>query len=152
MMSFVNTVNYTETVVVSGPFSTTTQFRFRSVANGNLDYVYLDRINISGCEDVNESSRLATKNSTSTSELSIINLFPNPASNDVNIEYTSKNEGKINLSIYHTTGQLLLSKTTSAQEGKNIFKADLNVFKTGVYIVEIKNGKNKSTKKLTIIK
>ncbi|MEZ5172007.1 MAG: hypothetical protein R2850_00455 [Bacteroidia bacterium] len=42
---FVNNQRYNDQVVLSGPFSSAVQFRFRCDASGNADYVYLDDIN-----------------------------------------------------------------------------------------------------------
>ena len=46
---FENEVRYNDAVTISGPFSNTTQIRFRCDASSNTDYVYLDNIRITGC-------------------------------------------------------------------------------------------------------
>lgn len=47
---FENDQRYFDVVTIPGPFTTTTQFRFLCDASGDIDYVYLDDIAITGCE------------------------------------------------------------------------------------------------------
>lgn len=47
---FQNNQLYNESVVIQGPFSATTQFRFRCEASGNSDWVYIDDVVITGCQ------------------------------------------------------------------------------------------------------
>lgn len=47
---FQNNQLYNESVVIQGPFASTTQFRFRCEASGNSDWVYLDDMVIRGCQ------------------------------------------------------------------------------------------------------
>ena len=47
---FDNDQRYFDKVTVSGPFTTTTQFRFQCHASGDSDWVYLDDITIKACE------------------------------------------------------------------------------------------------------
>jgi hypothetical protein len=44
-----NNAKYNESVVIPGPFTSTTKIRFRADASGNSDWVYLDDISLSGC-------------------------------------------------------------------------------------------------------
>ncbi len=46
---FANEVRGFDTVSIAGPFTSTSQFRFRCDASGPYDWVYLDDINIMGC-------------------------------------------------------------------------------------------------------
>ena len=46
---FVNNQQYTDAVVIAGPFTTNTSLRFRCDASGNSDWVYIDDVSISGC-------------------------------------------------------------------------------------------------------
>ncbi len=46
---FENDVRENEQVIISGPFTSNTQFRFRCDASGNNDRIYLDDVIITGC-------------------------------------------------------------------------------------------------------
>ncbi|MCP4124424.1 MAG: T9SS type A sorting domain-containing protein, partial [Bacteroidetes bacterium] len=48
---FVNNQRYNDTVVIPGPFSVTTKLRFRADASGNSDWVYIDEVDITGCNN-----------------------------------------------------------------------------------------------------
>jgi len=53
-IDFNNNTSYAESVSVAGPFTATTKIRFRCDASGFTDYVYLDDIEINGCNsDIN---------------------------------------------------------------------------------------------------
>ncbi|MDC0304050.1 T9SS type A sorting domain-containing protein, partial [Flavobacteriales bacterium] len=47
---FANNQRYNETVVHDGVFSSNTQFRFRCDASGNSDWIYIDDVEITGCQ------------------------------------------------------------------------------------------------------
>jgi len=51
-IDFQNNVSESETVVVLGPFSSDTRFRFMGIGNSNSDRVYLDDIKINTCNTV----------------------------------------------------------------------------------------------------
>ena len=50
-VDFRNGERHSEEVLVAGPFTDQTHFRFRCDASGNRDYVFLDEIYLSGCKE-----------------------------------------------------------------------------------------------------
>ena len=68
-------------------------------------------------------------------EVQEITLFPNPASDKINI----KAEGLQNVAVYDMMGQKIASKLTTSDD----FEMDVNNFKSGLYlfVVQLKNGK-----------
>ncbi len=50
-IDFVNNERVNEEVKISGPFSSTTRFRFRVDASSNSDWIYLDDVVIKGCSN-----------------------------------------------------------------------------------------------------
>lgn len=64
-----------------------------------------------------------------------ITLFPNPASDKINI----KAEGLQNVAVYDMMGQKIASKLTTSDD----FEMDVNNLKSGLYlfVVQLKNGK-----------
>ncbi|MEZ5172006.1 MAG: hypothetical protein R2850_00450 [Bacteroidia bacterium] len=57
-VNMVNNQVYTDQVVISGPFTSNTSFRFICDASGNSDWVYIDDVIISGCYNAS-SARMA---------------------------------------------------------------------------------------------
>jgi hypothetical protein len=64
-------------------------------------------------------------------------IYPNPVSGKLNIDYTPGISGKVNISIYSVPGQLMLTKSFDAMEGKNTFRVDVSSLKKGIYFLEL---------------
>lgn len=66
-----------------------------------------------------------------------INIFPNPFSKSINIDFTSIQSGKSNCSLISTSGQSILNQKILTKEGSNTF--ELNVEKaipSGLYFLK----------------
>jgi choice-of-anchor B domain-containing protein len=70
-------------------------------------------------------------------------IYPNPAKNNVTIEY---NGSFFNYSLYDNLGRLILSN----KNNQNKVKINVNEFPKGLYIIEVEIGKDKLRKKLII--
>jgi hypothetical protein len=78
-----------------------------------------------------------------------ISLAPNPASDYVDLNFNFEKNTHINLSIYNTVGQLVVSKKmTDILRGSE--KLDITALKSGLYIVKITEGDRQTNKKLVI--
>lgn len=86
--------------------------------------------------------------------VSNISLYPNPASNVVNINYSVANDSRLSFEVYNVLGQNVYS-TTPNQFGKGDFKTSINTaaFENGVYFVSVKdNGRVINTLRFVISK
>ena len=104
-------------------------------------------------DDVNDSLRVVVQfcgtNSISIDENSYsdFNVFPNPASNFVNVEYRGEKDG--NFQLFNVVGQTVFSQTLNAGEQKT--SIDVSSFNSGVYFYTLQiDGKVQETKKLII--
>lgn len=64
-------------------------------------------------------------------------LYPNPASNNLNIVFNAAKRSSYAITIYDLQGKLLLSKTGTANSGNNNFTLDIHTLTSGMYIVKI---------------
>lgn len=137
-VDFVNDVREFETVTLTGPFSATTQLRFRCDAANNNDRVFIDDILIEECDAMTVTegnisiARTHADNLKSFTEWSDskITLFPNPAQNTLNVAIE---EGVFEeISIFSTTGQVLHKHTD--QRNQN-FSVDVSQYVPGLYFV-----------------
>jgi hypothetical protein len=82
--------------------------------------------------------------------ISSFDLFPNPATDNVNIKINSVKAAEGKLSVYNALGATVNEKTVSLSEGKN--KIDLNVesLPSGIYFASFKSGNNTTTKKFVV--
>ncbi len=77
-----------------------------------------------------------------------LNVFPNPATNVVNIEYDSPVNAPVSIEVYDLTGRQLISKTSDLS-GDDV-SLDVSGLTPGCYLVTVSNGELKATKKLFV--
>ncbi len=73
-------------------------------------------------------------------QLAITNIYPNPASDFINVELLQNGNSNINISIFNTTGQKVMSKMIGGTEGMNIDKIDISTLAPGNYLIKVDNG------------
>ena len=103
---------------------------------------------------VTSSSRLAdfenSDDSTSATP-SQIKIFPNPASETVNLEIEIQDGQKVNVEIFDLNGKLVIAKQLEPQQ--RLYMLDTHSLLEGVYLLRlILNGEAIESKRLVIIK
>lgn len=78
------------------------------------------------------------------------NLFPNPATDLLNIDLTLDQTNVVLIELYNIIGQKIAEKNVTGFGGKNNFTIDLKSYVKGVYMVKIKAGHSETIKKLII--
>jgi hypothetical protein len=80
------------------------------------------------------------------------NIYPNPASGLVNILWSSQNTGeKPVISITDLSGRIIESRIASNTKGAEWFETfDVSNLENGVYVIEIRAGRDHSAKKLIV--
>lgn len=73
-----------------------------------------------------------------------LTVYPNPASNTINIKYTG-NQKKITLTVFDVAAQQVMFKELNNQ---NILQANISGLAKGIYTVKINNGAKQSYVKL----
>ncbi len=70
-----------------------------------------------------------------------IMLYPNPAQNNVTVQFASDNEGSVKMNVYNITGQKVIAQENPSSIGQNTQSINTQLLSNGVYIFEIeKNG------------
>ena len=80
------------------------------------------------------------------------NLFPNPAHDNVTINFYSENDAKAVFNLYALPGEKVLTFENVVREGMNQFELNTSLFTNGVYIFEMRNGESIIRQKLIISK
>jgi trimeric autotransporter adhesin len=70
-------------------------------------------------------------------EGNVINVYPNPASADININYTSVNTKNITVYLYDVTGKKIISRVVSVLKGSNTINIDLQNIAVGTYQLQV---------------
>ena len=158
-----NTFN-TGQAIISGPFTSTTRFRFRCDASGNSDWIYLDDIVITGCSNSPSGSSegsnydpeiLADKDFEEIEEIEKtiqqVNLFPNPTNNILNVAFELTNNSDVKMMVMSLTGQIVEMRDLKLEEGTQQFKIDVNRFDSGVYFIHLITNDERISKKFIVV-
>jgi hypothetical protein len=82
---------------------------------------------------------------TGLAEISIVEkvlTYPNPTSNNVTLEFKSKEFMLVNLTIYSIEGKVVISLTSNIEAGTNKIQIPMSDLSNGVYFLTIKNNNN----------
>jgi hypothetical protein len=105
------------------------------------DYLWVDNLsfvgNVAGIEE----------NSSSFSEL---NVYPNPADDQVILSLTSEIEDQLMIEVYSLSGALILTQEVEVTTGGNEIPVDLSSVLSGNYLISIRNGESKTVLPITI--
>jgi len=80
----------------------------------------------------------------------VMNIYPNPASDQINIELSLTGQTNTSLAIYNSVGKLVYSKTPGLNIGNLNSTIDLSKLSEGLYTIYITSGAKTSTEKLII--
>ena len=76
--------------------------------------------------DENESS-------TTTISLNEVNLFPNPATSEINLQFELRNASEINVEIYKADGKLMTQLFIYGEKGMNTTILEIGTLRAGMY-------------------
>jgi hypothetical protein len=77
-------------------------------------------------------------------------MYPNPTSGDVTLQLSTEKATDVSVNIYNALGVKVSSENLGLIEGTYTYNAATAGFAAGMYIVEITDGKNSQTQKLTV--
>ena len=107
-----------------------------------IRYLELDTFELSG-----------TSTNIANNSLNIeFSVYPNPAKNNLTVEFYNDNYEKTTFTLNDILGKRIKDYTFNTITGKNRVNLDLNNLKNGVYLINFNNNDIKSTQKLIISK
>lgn len=145
-----------DSVIIPGPFTATTRFKFKGDANGLYDWVYLDNIKIFVCGEGNAATRLNTlaANPTekdidrkSTLSKSIGEVFPNPSKDQVSINLELEEEKDFDVFLTDLSGRLVYQSTETGTKGMQQLSIDISTLNNGYYVLVLQIGAERVTRK-----
>ena len=77
-----------------------------------------------------------------------IRLFPNPSSNNVNVEIYASQSSTNSIRITDMLGKVLINESRVLLAGKNTFVYDMSSYASGLYMVNVSDGTNQQVIKL----
>jgi hypothetical protein len=81
-----------------------------------------------------------------------LKLYPNPATDMVNVSFASNESQPLNISIMDLTGRIFFSDEYSVNEGSNLLTVSVKDLAAGNYIVQLKGASISSSMKLVVMK
>lgn len=73
---------------------------------------------------------------------------PNPFTNNTNIEFIAPKSGEIKITVYNLLGTIVKVETIKANAGENLYQLKGVNLVQGAYLVELNDGKSKTTQRL----
>jgi PKD repeat protein len=121
-------------------------------SNGSYT-VTLIATNAAGCSDTTTFNVSITVGVEEISTITALNLFPNPANNEANIEISISSNAIISLQMYDINGKVVISSSvTELNQGQNKISIDLSAVPAGIYYVQITSESFNKIAKLAVIK
>jgi hypothetical protein len=77
-------------------------------------------------------------------------IYPNPASNKLNIEFTATAGANYQLEMMSLTGEVILSKKIDMRPGNSTQILDISGFSKGIYMLRIWNEKDILNRKIIV--
>lgn len=116
------------------------RYKFEFTSNGGNN-IYLDDINIySGAP----SDNLIVAG-IDEAAFTAVNLYPNPADEELNISFHAINNEKMTIVLTDLTGKTIQTTTIQANEGENLVLLNTSDFAKGVYFVNLLSGTKRTT-------
>jgi hypothetical protein len=79
-----------------------------------------------------------------------LTVYPNPTSDNVNIEFSLQDEMDLNVKLMDMTGKVLRNSRYDGNQGANQLRFDLQGVAKGLYLLEISTPDGKSVRKVTV--
>jgi hypothetical protein len=109
-------------------------FSSSAYVNGKgFEIVYFTLVNIKEIENINDLS-----------------IYPNPASDKVNVKFNTSTADNFDITIYNVTGQTVYKETLPNFMGSYHNELNIADFAQGVYLMQIKSSKGAITRKVVI--
>jgi len=86
-------------------------------------------------------------NMTKSIEAGMMNLFPNPATNELNISIEASAASNLDVLVYDMTGRTVITEQMSVNKGINLMSIDVQNLATGMYVISVGSVKQTFVKK-----
>ncbi len=132
------------TNIISSFYDENFRFKFQFESDGGNNF-YLDDINI---YEGSPSDDIVALEDVLNSPVDFT-VYPNPASEEVNLKFSNNKGGPVEIYISDMTGKRISAHEIMATKGKNLVILDTDDIAPGIYLVSLKKNGQVQTKKLT---
>jgi hypothetical protein len=105
-----------------------------------------------GCTKTGQAVVGFTSQTTEAADIALVRVYPNPAQEQLNIEFGVNQDGPVELRVYSITGVLISHYEASGlSKGGNLFVLPVTAFEEGIYILEARNHHSLTKQYFTVI-
>jgi hypothetical protein len=156
-VDFSNGTRYNPSIVITGTFGSNFRLRMRCDAGNNGDRVYIDDMNITGC---NNAARLdapvAVDGEMQVVDQQIVeifgsmDLFPNPTSDNLTVQFELIESSEVEVMITDLTGKVMQRQFIQRDAGSHQVKVDVSDLTPGMYLMHLINRNDNVSKKFVV--
>lgn len=81
-----------------------------------------------------------------------MNVYPNPASNNLNVDFTLSNDADATVELLNGLGQVVATQVLGHVSGEQSVSIDVASLESGMYIVKVKTSNGEITKRVSVVK
>ena len=121
-------------------------------ANHTVFYTATNSVNATALQSAINSALNATGLQEENSNTSMLNIFPNPANNNAEINFTLKKPSPVNIELYTLEGKMIQKILTGNQSaGENKIQFSTNNYPAGMYLVKLSDALESKFINLSIV-
>jgi hypothetical protein len=136
-------VNFGMIATLAASGNSTTQLNYQyddyNVSRNQLYYYRYKVYDIDGTYDYSPIVQGKLLSNSSSFSTESVYIYPNPSSDNLNIGVESSKKRNLQLAVYNSVGQLVLSEQAIIEKGSTILPINLEQWATGVYNIKIKD-------------
>ncbi len=121
-------------------------FNYTPLSNGIYTLIVT---NANGCNDTSNAINLVSVGLRETSN-NILNIFPNPTNDLLNINYTLSTNSKTQIKIINSIGQIVKEISNQQTSGTYTLTVDTKPLSNGIYYIKFSDGVNSKQAKVVI--
>lgn len=146
------TIGFVHSLAAGGNSNSPVNYQYTdNTASGNKYYYRLRQVDL---DDRSKLSAVIVIDGRKATAVQLEAVFPNPASNMLNLQITSPNKQPLTISLHDMAGKIILQKILPVGAGNNTIPVDISRLVTNFYLLKIadRNGNNCGSMKVTVIK
>jgi len=99
---------------------------------------------------INNNYKTVGINEAANQTLSNVSVYPNPAKDNININFVNENAENTSYEIVNVLGQTVRSQNIPVVKGETLYNANLSGIENGIYFVKLNVGNKTSVTKITV--
>jgi len=125
-----------------------------NTANWRIDDISVlgssNGFNATSCYNLIVNTGATNFKSSQINDNSSISIYPNPAHQILNVDFSSNHTSPIQIKVLDQLGRMVIFKNTNAVQGRNTIPVNVSHLQKGIYYLKINGNSNSSTHKFIV--